>query len=451
MDNELSKLRIDRSAKTSEKNGSSMIRILVFAVAAIIISAICIYLYLSLEQPLEVEITRVRAASDSTSGIGSEGGEIILNATGYIIAAHKIELASKVNGKVAWIGVNKGDKVKQGQQLVRLEDEEYRSRVIEAEGQLNMAKARLAALVNGSRPEEIDRSKADVEQVRADLNNARISLERTKKLVQDGILSKQAQDDAQARYDGQIARSSAFDKSRQLVQIGPRREDIDAARAQVKQLEGSLLFAKTQLENTIIRSPINGVILGRNVEIGEFVTTGFSGEGGAKGYVVSLADLNDLQVELDIPQTDFAKLGPKQSGIITTDTYQDKKYQGFIEEVSPEANRQKATVQVKVKVSSPDDFLRPEMNANVAFYNPVANAQEKKSTPKANPIITIPSSAVKDNKIFVIVDGKAVQKSVQTAGVAPQGIKISQGLMGGEDLIVNPPTDLKDGQKVRAK
>src|SRR5437762_10320376 len=122
-------------------------------------------------------------------------------------------------------------------------------------------------------------------------------------------------------------------------------------------------YAETHLANTIIRAPVTGTILERAVEKGEFVTTSFVGDRGAKGYVVSLANLNDLQVELDISQNDFAKLGPRQRGVITTDAFPDRKYEGFVEEISPEANRQKATVQIKVRVIKPDDYLRPEMNA----------------------------------------------------------------------------------------
>lgn len=117
----------------------------------------------------------------------------------------------------------------------------------------------------------------------------------------------------------------------------------------------------------MIKAPVTGTILDRNVEKGEFVTTGPVGDKGAKGYVVALADLNDLKVELDINQNDFARLGSRQKATVTTDAFPDRHYDGAIDEVSPEANRQKATVQVKVKILQPDSFLRPEMNASVAF------------------------------------------------------------------------------------
>ncbi|HXF26908.1 MAG TPA: efflux RND transporter periplasmic adaptor subunit, partial [Bryobacteraceae bacterium] len=146
---------------------------------------------------------------------------------------------------------------------------------------------------------------------------------------------------------------------------------------------------------------------------------------------------------------DFAKLGPKQPGIVTTDAYPDRKYDGYIEQVSPEANRQKATVQVKVKIEKPDGYLRPDMNASVAFYS------EAKSTGGAQQrtasAVSVPQAALRDSAVFLIVDGKAVHRPVTTAGTGSNGVRISSGLIGGEDVILNPPAGLKDGQKVRPK
>src|SRR5262245_2324109 len=450
MDAEIKSLRIDRSAKQKNRSGRGLLRWLLISFGLSILLGVAFVIYGRLNAAVEVDTFRVRAASTASPDAGA--GVTILNATGYIIAAHKIELASKVSGRVAWIGVEKGDKVKQGQALVRLEDEEFRARVTEAQGQLNSLKAQLAALENGSRPEEKARSQADLEQVRADLENARVTLNRTRALADQGIMSRQTLDDAQARYDAQVARFASFEKTHALIRTGPRQEEIDAMRAQVKQAEGSLAFAQSQLDNTVIYAPISGVILERNVERGEFVTTGFASDRGAKGYVVSLADLNDLQVELDINQNDFAKLGPRQPGVVNTDAYPDRKYQGEIAEVSPEANRSKATVQVKLQVLKPDEFLRPEMNASVVFYAPEKPGEKgANQASAAKPLITIPSSAVRDGRVFIVVDGKAVRRQVQVSGTSQQGATISNGLIGGEDLIINPTDGLKDGQKVRPK
>lgn len=442
MDAGLRSLRIDRSGKRADRSARSRLRWTLLCLGLIALASGAWFVYYNLTAVTEVETVRVRTSSSTR-----DMGETILNATGYIIAAHRIELATKVSGRVSWIGVEKGDHVKKGQLLVRLEDEEFRARVIEAEGQLNSLKARLAALENGSRPEETARSQAEMEQVRADLENARVTMERTRRLVEQGILAQQSLDDAEARYKAQYARFASFEKSYALTRIGPRREEIDSMRALVRQAEGTLAFAKSQLDNTVIFAPISGVILERNVERGEFVTTGFVSDRGAKGYVVSLADLNDLQVELDINQNDFAKLGSTQPAIVTTDAYPDRKYQSVIEEISPEANRQKATVQMKVKVINPDEYLRPEMNASVAFRS----SSKPEASQDTGSSLIVPSSALREGAVFVLADGTAVLRRVRVAGTSPQGAIIENGLIGGEDVIVNPPVDLKDGQKVRAK
>jgi HlyD family secretion protein len=444
METELKSLQIDRSKKRRDEPSPWAVRWIIFGITLFVLLGAARFVYAKLNAATEVDIVRVHA----TSALAGGQGNVILNATGYIVAAHKIELAAKVVGKVASINVDKGDKVKAGEVLVRLEDDEYRANLLNSRGNLETLQARLAEAEHGSRPEEIAKAKADVDQARADQQNARVTLERTRGLVKDNILAKQALDDAEARYEAAAAKTVSFDRAFELVRLGPRQEEIDAMRAQVTQARGSLDYAQIQLDNTVIRAPINGTILERNVEKGEFVTTGFVGDKGAKGYVVSLADLNDLDVELDINQNDFAKLGPKQPGIVNTDAYPDRKYQGAIREVSPEANRQKATVQVKVKVLSPDEYLRPEMNASVAFYSPDKPGARRT---ESKPVVTVPASAVKDNAVFLVLNGKAVRRTVKLGGTTSQGVQVAEGLIGGEDIIANPPANLKDGQKVRPK
>lgn len=447
MEPELKSLRIDRSKKRQPEPSPWATRWIIIGITLFILLGAGRFAWNRLNAATEVDTVRVHAVSAGGPGASDP---VILNATGYIIAAHTIELASKVVGKVAWIGVDKGDHVRRGQVLVRLEDDEYRAQLLQAKGQLDNLKAHLAELEHGSRPEEIARAKADLEQARADQADAEVTLKRTRDLTQQGVMARQALDDAQSRYEQAVAKFNSLDRTFELEKLGPRQEEIDAAKAQVEQAQGNVDYAQTQLSNTVIRAPVNGTILDRNVEIGEFVTTGFVGDKGAKGYVVSMADLDDLQVELDINQNDFAKLGPRQRGVITTDAYPDRKYEGIIQEISPEANRQKATVQVKVQVLHPDDYLRPEMNASVAFLAD-AKPEDKSASSASEALVVIPASAVKDNSVFVIVDHHAVKKQVTVAGTTAAGVEVSSGLIGGEDLIVNPPADLREGQKVRSK
>lgn len=444
MDTELHSLRIDRSKKTSGEPSRWAVRWIIGGILLFVTLGAAALTYKQVNKAVEVDTVRVTAPRQ---GAGPNEA-VVLNATGYVVAAHKIQVASKVVGKVAWIGVEKGDKVKEGQVIVRLEDDEYRAQLQQARGQLANLEARLAELLNGSRPEEVAVAKANVDQAQADLQNAKVNLDRVKQLYQDKIFAKSAYDDAQSRYDQALARVNSLEKTYDLVKIGPRKEAIDAVRGQIEQVKGVVNFAETQLSNTVIRAPVTGTILERVVERGEFVTTSFVGERGAKGFVVSLADLNDLKVELDISQNDFSKLESRQKGIITVDAYPDKKWDGVIDEISPEANRQKAAVQVKVKVLNPDEFLRPEMNASVAF---VSAAKPGAQLPDGKPVVFIPSSTVREDKVYILLGERVVVRAVRTSGNTPQGLRVEDGLIGGEDLIVNPPAGLKEGDRVRRR
>ncbi len=242
-----------------------------------------------------------------------------------------------------------------------------------------------------------------------------------------------------------------MDKAYQLSKLGPRQEEIARARGALEQAQGQADYAKSLLDATVIRAPVTGTILERSAEKGELVTSGFAStaEGGPQGMVVSLADLNDLQVELDIAQDDFAKLGPKQKAIVTTDAYPDRKYDGVIAEISPEANRAKATVQVKVQILKPDSFLRPDMNATVKFL-----ADESKATTSQPQGVFVPTAAIHDRDgkkvVFLSFQGKAMMRDVKILSQRNGGVLVD-GLNGGEDVITSAPQDLKDGDKIKIK
>ena len=160
------------------------------------------------------------------------------------MAAHKIELAAKVVGKVSWIGVDKGDHVKEGQVLVRLEDDEYQAYVQQAKGQLASLQAKLDEALHGSRPEEIAQAQANLDSAKADLENARVSLNRVKSQIGEGLVASQSVDDAQARYDSAIHKVNSLQKAYELVKLGPRKEEIDSLRGQVQHAIGIAMLAK---------------------------------------------------------------------------------------------------------------------------------------------------------------------------------------------------------------
>src|SRR6478609_12206109 len=212
MDTELRSLKIDRSARR-QSDGNPAIKWIVIAVIVLVVVAAGVFAYMKATAAIPVRTVRVESPMASSAA----GQQVVLTATGYIIAAHKIEVASKVVGRVAWIGVDKGDKVKAGQVLVRLEDQEYRAQVAQAQGQLANLEAKLAELRNGSRPEEIAKARADVNQAKADVENTQLTLNRTRALAQDGVVAKQVLDDAQAKYDSAEAHVNSLQRTLDLA------------------------------------------------------------------------------------------------------------------------------------------------------------------------------------------------------------------------------------------
>ena len=373
---------------------------------------------------------------------------IVLSASGYIVAHHKINVNSKVTGRVQSIGVEKGDKVKQGQILVRLEDQEFQAQEEQARGYVQTAAGRLAELQNGSRPEEVQLADHNLAEARATAANDKIALDRTKELFGGGVSSKQALDDATAKYEASQQRVNSLEQSFKLSKIGPRAEQIEQARGSLTQAKGQLAYAQSQLEATLIRAPISGTILERTAEKGELITAQFASaaEGGPVGSVVALADLNDLQVELDISQDDFARLGPKQKGTVSVDAFPDRKYEGVIAEISPEANRQKATVQVKVQISNPDEFLRPEMNASVRFLPRDGEARSSG--------VFVPTAAVRSDGaqkyVFLLSGSRAEKREISVLGPRSGGFAVN-GIKEGDTVVTTAPATLKDGSTVKIK
>src|SRR5262249_16077885 len=291
----------------------------------------------------------------------------------------------------------------------------------QARSAYDSAVAHLNELQRGSRPEEVERAKADVERAQADLSTSDAQLKRTEGLVKEGVASPQTLDDARGKYDSARANLASLTKTYELTKQGTRQEQIDAARAEAARSKAAVDYAKTILDATEISVPSDGTILEPNVERGEMVTTSFVGDRGAKSFVVTIADLNDIQVELDINQNDFNRIGANQPCTVVTDAFPDRVYQCRVDEIAPEANRQKATVQVKVKFTEPDAYIRPEMNAKVTFLEIKKKTEGEAANTKS---YVIPKRAVLDREdgkaVLTVVEGKVqfrpvkVQKEVGT-------------------------------------
>ena len=272
-------------------------------------------------------------ASASPASVSTESkglnDDIVLTVSGYVIPRERIELSPRFMGTVKWIGVKKGDAVTNGQVVVLLDDSEYQARLHESDGRLASAKAAL--------------------------EKAQLQHERVKALASASIESKQMEDDA--------------------------RLNVQAAAAVVQEIEGGLEWIKTYIDWCVIKSPINGVVLEKLVDPNELVTPqSFGGTRGPSTALISLADLKDLQVEIDLNEADVAKVEVGQKCRVSPEAYPDKTYEGYVAEKAPEANRQKGTLQVKVQIKNPDKFLTPELTAKVDFLKIAAPNEPAKNS-----------------------------------------------------------------------
>ena len=439
MDAALRALRIDPERRRRGRRSASWLR---YAVIGLIgLATLGYFVSRTRLNPVEVEVATAQRLDPGAP-------TPVLTAGGYIIPHRKVELAPKITGRVEWVGVEKGDTVTRGQVLLRIEQREFLAATDRAHALLAGARARLQELESGSRPEEIDRARAGVEEARSNVANAVLELERFERLHAEGAVSRQALDVARNRHEVALSQQAAAQKSYDLVRIGPRREQIDLARAQVREAEAVLRAARVDLDNTVIRAPTGGTILERLVEPGEIVTISFIGGRGAKSAVLSIADLSVLDVEVDVSQNEIGKVRLNQPATIVADAFPDRTYRGAVSEMAPEANRQKATLQVKVRVAQPDGIIRPEMNAKVTFLEPP-------SGPSGPAKVSAPKEAVftrdAQRYVFLVDGGKATARPVRVGAEADGRVEILEGLAGGESVVTRGVEVLKDGQRVRVK
>ena len=264
------------------------------------------------------------STNSSAASVAARTAGSVLTVSGYIVNRERIEVSPRFLGQVKWIGVRKGDIVTNGQVLVLLDDAEQQARVRESESRVANAKAALE---------------------KAEIDHRRVS-----QLIADKIETQQAQDDARLR--------------------------LEATRASLKEAEATLDLARTYLSWTVIRSSLDGVVLEKLVDAGELVTPqSFGGTRGPSTALLAIADPKDLQVEIDLNEADLAKVFRGQKCKVSPEAYLEKAYEGIVAEIAPEANRQKGTLQVKVQIKNPDEFLTPELSAKVDFLAKEAAAR----------------------------------------------------------------------------
>ncbi|MBX7255127.1 MAG: efflux RND transporter periplasmic adaptor subunit [Candidatus Hydrogenedentes bacterium] len=443
LEDQLSQLRIDKGRKSPVRRRGRL-RWIVLPVLAVLIA------YGGFRQ-MNAAVSVQTARVEKETVVPGQGPALV-TASGYVVPRHNVEVSSKIMGRIVEMNIRRGDYVNAGDVLIRIEDDDFKARVLSAESQVATLRARLAELRAGSRPQEIQAANAAVASAQASLKSADLDLQRLEALVKQGAVSKQELDRARAARDVAAADLDSRRSTAELLKIGTRKEQIEAAEAQLREAEANLELTKTELGYTVIHAPISGTILEKLADVGELVTnTNFGGTRGAKNSVVTMADIKDLQVEVDLNESELPKVKPGQAATVRLDINPEKAYAGEVDEIAPQGDRQKGSIQVKVRVKDPDDLIRPELNARVTF---LGDAEPEESAAKAGVRLWIPKSAVVQNgsetTVFVIENGMARSKRVTLGLSGEKGVSVAEGLTGDETLIVSPPKNLKEEARVAA-
>jgi len=283
------------------------------------------------------------------------------------IETTEVNVGFKIAGRIVSLSVQEGDWVGKGKVLAKLDDEDLRQRLELARATLRSAQARLKKLLAGSRPEELREAEATLQQAQYDLENKQIQYERMKALYEKRVIPKETLDNAETGYKIAKAALQRAMENYQLVKEGPRREDIEDAKAQVEQAQASLKLAETQYSYTVLYSPISGIVLVKSGEEGEVVNPGTS--------ILTLADIENVWLKAYIPETDLSRVKWGQEVMVTTDLRPQKVYKGKISFISSQAEftpkqiqteKERVTLvyRIKVEIPNPDRELKPGMPAD---------------------------------------------------------------------------------------
>jgi len=349
-------------------------------------------------------------------GPSGAGGEASVTANGYVVARTKASVSAKIAGRLAMLNVSEGSFVREGEIIARLENADYQAAVAQADANLAVARA--------SRFE----AEADRDQLRREADR-----QRTVRAQNANLVSQQDLDLAESRAAQADAR-------------------VRAASARQDAAEAGLRLAQANLDNTFIHAPFTGTVLRKEAEVGEVVAPSVGG-GLTRGAVVTMADLSTLEVEVDVNEAYIARVRRDQPARITLDAYPDTSFRGAVRQVVPTADRQRATVQVKVAIRDHDSRILPEMGARVDFLEPDTVRAAAGTVPP--PVLRLPSPAVRDeggiSTVYLVRDGRLVRREI-TAGPVSGGMReVHHGLTGGEQVLVGGVEEPRDGMRVRTQ
>lgn len=362
--------------------------------------------YASRPRPIEVEIAGVteRAAGEQAS---------VLNASGYVTARRRATVSSKITGKVVEVNVEEGMAVREGQVLARLDDSEFKAALALAEAQAEAARR-------------------NVRESQVRLGEARTTLGRTAQLVADKLVTAAEMDTAQAQVDSLAAR-------------------IDAALEQVRVNERQIEVDRANLNNTVIRAPFAGVAISKDAQPGEMVSPNSAGGGFTRTGICTIVDMRSLEIEVDVNESYINRVTAGQPISAVLNAYPDWQIPGRVITAVPTADRQKATVLVRIAFGALDPRILPDMGVKVTFLK-----EADAAAPAADrPVVLVPKAALRPENdqtyVLVVANGIVDRRAVKVGGTDGDRVEVLAGLRVGERVVLAPAATLTSGMTVVAK
>ncbi|MDX2417428.1 MAG: efflux RND transporter periplasmic adaptor subunit [Xanthomonadales bacterium] len=398
--NKLDQLRIEREPEVESQPRRWILLIL----GVVVLAALAYWFFMRSPAAIEVRTAVAREISSQTAST-------VLNASGYVTARRQATVSSKFTGKVVDVLIEEGMEVEKDQVLARLDDANVATSYALAEAQLRSAETSL-------------------KETSALLNEANAIFRRTRNLVDRQLASEAEMDRARAGSESLAAQ-------------------LERKHADVRVAEMQLDVYRQQMDDTIIRAPFTGIVVAKNAQPGEMISPVSAGGGFTRTGIGTIVDMSSLEIEIDVNEAYINRVKPGQQILATLDAYPDWSIPCHVIAIIPTADRQRATVEVRVGFDELDSRILPDMGVKVAFQEAAAASSSGRAG------VVIPQSAVSESGgkqyVLLVVDNMVERRAIATAGERGQEILISSGIAGGDKVIINAPSGLKDGERVKEK
>ena len=400
---DLGALRIDKDKRQERKTGKIFGIILAAILAVALVAGATFY---SRNSAPVVEVAAAQKA-------GNAGPTALLNASGYVTPRRRATIAAKITGRVIGVYFDEGVHVKEGQILAKLDDSDVKRALDSAVADRNSTRAQIA----------------DYE---VQLKNAELLVHRSKELQAAGVQSQEILDNAVTSADSLRAK------------IALTKEQVAAAESRINE-------AQQAVDNTVIRAPFEGIVVSKDAQVGEMVSPISAGGGFTRTGIATIVDMNSNEIEVDVNEAYIARVVPEQRVTAVLDAYPDWQIPSKVRTVIPTADRQKATVKVRISFIKLDPKILPDMGVKVTFLGD----EPKKQAGAVEPVATVPTAALRDDNgsriVYIVKDNKLERRAVKPGNPRGSDTEIFAGLIPGDLVVTKGPPELHDGESIQLK